>query len=314
MTNFTIDEKTSNKSFLEMSKFLKMAGVKNNLFMLRLSNPALQGVDPFTVKDEATQKLVRSECMHNIWYFLREVARLPITGSKEICKYELNPVGMAIAFCVERKINLYINSSRMQGRSTTCLLTNIWNKDRPMDFQYPVAKYKDSRMMISRQSDLRKLLPEYLQDYYKYDATSSHSVAKTKYFYDIECRDTAEYEKKLTDCIVKSKHDFLENYEDDKDDLIIIESSYAPVLLSPSLLTLATKYTWDPLKLYGCSSPWFIHIELDVDRCGLTEEEKDKFKKALDPAMHFRNKCENPAIEEIDWYACEFELKRRYPF
>jgi len=28
------NEQTENKSFLEMSKFLKMSGVKNNMFML----------------------------------------------------------------------------------------------------------------------------------------------------------------------------------------------------------------------------------------------------------------------------------------
>lgn len=77
------DVKTKNISFLKMSKYLREKNVKNNKFMLTLYDETLQGIDPYR-RDLTVEQQVRifRECSRNLWYFLREVIRVPADGAQ----------------------------------------------------------------------------------------------------------------------------------------------------------------------------------------------------------------------------------------
>lgn len=59
---------TKNKSFLDMHRYLKSIGVKNNEFMLTLIDPDLDGIDPHdpTLNTFYKQKILR-EVLCNYW-------------------------------------------------------------------------------------------------------------------------------------------------------------------------------------------------------------------------------------------------------
>lgn len=71
---------TKNTSFLRVHESLKQAGVKNNTFMLTLSNPELENVNPRNVAlPRETRAAILAEIVENPWYYLREVVRIELT-------------------------------------------------------------------------------------------------------------------------------------------------------------------------------------------------------------------------------------------
>lgn len=82
-----LQKSTKNKSFLDMHRYLKATGRKNNAFMLALIDPDLEGINPHdkNLNVYYKQKIFR-ECLCNYWYYLREVVRIPDQG-KSIAAY-----------------------------------------------------------------------------------------------------------------------------------------------------------------------------------------------------------------------------------
>ncbi len=61
-----IDFKTKNITFIKMAKLLKDMGIENHLFMLALTQPELQGIDPHDPNLTEEQKLrIAYECKIN---------------------------------------------------------------------------------------------------------------------------------------------------------------------------------------------------------------------------------------------------------
>lgn len=85
---FIVDMGTKNESFVKTHKELKYFGIKNNAFMLELKDTSLVDVDPFDPNlDETTITRIMLECSKNFWYFVREVARVPIPNSDPVPIY-----------------------------------------------------------------------------------------------------------------------------------------------------------------------------------------------------------------------------------
>lgn len=63
-----IQKSTKNKSFLDMHRYLKATGRKNNTFMLALLDPDLDGINPHdpNLNTFYKQKILR-ECICNYW-------------------------------------------------------------------------------------------------------------------------------------------------------------------------------------------------------------------------------------------------------
>ena len=72
------DYETSNQSFINLNNRLKDMGIANNKQFLLLNNKDLVGVNPWDKNLSETKKgEIIQECENNIWYFLREVIRIP---------------------------------------------------------------------------------------------------------------------------------------------------------------------------------------------------------------------------------------------
>lgn len=71
------DYNTTNKSFLELKETLDHKGIENQEYLL-LMNENLVGVDPWDENLSEHEKAeIVQECELNIWYFLREVLKMP---------------------------------------------------------------------------------------------------------------------------------------------------------------------------------------------------------------------------------------------
>ena len=115
------DTGTSNKSFLQVAMDLKTLGVREWYFMLEIKDPSLINVDPFAVRegtDEPTLtkdqiSRITIECVHNIWYYLREVVRIPDQGSTSGgARYRLDRGNLALNYCMMLNLNVFIEEPR----------------------------------------------------------------------------------------------------------------------------------------------------------------------------------------------------------
>lgn len=159
---------TTNESFLKVHYYLKETGVENNKFMLALLDPDLAGIDPFDrrLNDLYKQKVVR-ECLHNFWYFLREVVRIPSSGAMGSgTKYELTRGNLALNYCMAINLNIFLELPRQQGKTISALcrylyLFNFGTTNSEMAFLN--KKLEDSKLNLQRLKEMRSALPPYLQ-------------------------------------------------------------------------------------------------------------------------------------------------------
>lgn len=158
---------TTNKSFLEMSKFLSDSGIKNNKFMLVLLDPDLARVDPFDPKlPQIMKRKILRECLYNPWYFFRETVRIPDSGQTTGVKFQLNRGNLALLFCLMLNLNIFLEQPRQTGKTISSLcwylyLFNFGTANAEMSFLN--KKFEDSKLNLQRIKDIRSLLPSYLK-------------------------------------------------------------------------------------------------------------------------------------------------------
>lgn len=171
---------TRNKSFLEMSYFLKAKGIKNHRFMLALYDPDLAGVDPYDPQLSLPMKIkVLKECQRNIWYFLRECCRLVSTGSPQGVPYQLNRYNLAYTFLTSLSFNVIGEAPRQVGKTASfeCFLLWYYNFGSANTYITLMNKaYGDAKRNLDDIKNLRALLPSYLQ----MDQTYSEVSGKKK--------------------------------------------------------------------------------------------------------------------------------------
>lgn len=169
--NYIIDWKTSNKSFIDLHRDLKKLGIRNNTFFLRLYDTDLIGVDPFSpILPLEMQLKIFLECIVNPWYFLREVARIPVDG-KPIepgggTQYRIDRNNLATWYLFLNGIDTYASKPRQCGKTQDALLKLnyayhfgarsatilFFNKDASL-----------SKENLARLKDQRDMLPVYMQ-------------------------------------------------------------------------------------------------------------------------------------------------------
>lgn len=157
---------TTNKSFLEMSQYLRDSGIENNRFMLVLLDPDLARVDPHdpSLNRIMKQKVLR-ECIYNPWYFFREVVRIPDSGQASGVKFELSRGNLALLFCLMMNLNTFLEQPRQTGKTMSSLcwylyLFNFGTANAEMSFLN--KKLDDSKLNLQRIREIRALLPSYL--------------------------------------------------------------------------------------------------------------------------------------------------------
>lgn len=102
------DTGTKNKSFLQVAKDLKSLGIKNYYFMLEIKDPYLINIDPYSpnlTQDDVSR--ITTECVKNIWYYLREVCRIPSPGGIPV-HYIANRGNIAQTWCTLHGIDSWL--------------------------------------------------------------------------------------------------------------------------------------------------------------------------------------------------------------
>ena len=158
---------TTNKSFLEIHKFLEDSGIRNNKFMLVLLDPDLARIDPHDPSLNSIMKTkVLRECLYNPWYFFREVVRIPDSGQATGVKFELTRGNLALIFCLMMNLNIFLEQPRQTGKTISSLcwylyLFNFGTANAEMSFLN--KKLDDSTLNLQRVREIRELLPSYLK-------------------------------------------------------------------------------------------------------------------------------------------------------
>lgn len=169
--NAIIHEQTRNESWLFMSDVYGAMGVKNHFFHLALLNPKLKNIDPFDTDLTLPWKVaIAKECNDNPWYFFREVARAPKSGSLNGTPLEANRGNLAVFWCFFNHVGYMLIQIRQTGKSLTDdsldnYVINIAGRKITINKLTKDAKLRASN--IARLKELRDLLPPYLNPYQK---------------------------------------------------------------------------------------------------------------------------------------------------
>lgn len=160
------DVHTKNLSFLKVCKMLRDKGVKNNKFMLRLDNPNLQGVDPYSKNLTPKQKVeIYNECCNNVWYFIREVVLLPSAGQN--IHYEANLGNLTMTYVKEKNKNFVLILPRQHGKTMGEAVFDVWAlcfATTNTNCTYLNKAKGDAVKNIKLFSDIKNLLPKWMLD------------------------------------------------------------------------------------------------------------------------------------------------------
>ena len=158
---------TQNKSFTDMSEYLKSKGIKHHEFMLLLLDPDLARINPRdpNLPQQMKVKVLR-ECMYNPWYFFREICRIPDDGNMNGVPFILHRGNMAMLFCLMLNLNTSVILPRQTGKTQSALawymyLFNFGTTNAEMSFLN--KKFEDSKLNLNRMKAIRDLLPSYLK-------------------------------------------------------------------------------------------------------------------------------------------------------
>lgn len=172
---FIYDITTTNLSFIQTAKDLSQLGIKNNKFFLRLYDPRLVGVDPFSpvLTQEQMQRIIL-ECIRNPWYYLREISRIPEQGSAQGpgsgSKFQLHRANLAATYCFLHNINYYEVIPRQCGKSQSTVSIILWSYlfgTTNSEISFVSKSQKDANDNLKRLKDQKSLLPLFLQQRYQ---------------------------------------------------------------------------------------------------------------------------------------------------
>lgn len=171
------DWKTKNQSFLELHEDLKILGVDNNKFFLRLFDPDLQGIDPFLPNlPPDLQIKIWFETWINPWYFLREISRIPEDGKAiEIgggSEFKIDRTSVACWFLFLNGIDHYESKPRQCGKTQDALAKQLyafnWGSVST-NFLFFNKDFPQAKVNLYRLKCQREMLPAFLHMSYAYD-------------------------------------------------------------------------------------------------------------------------------------------------
>lgn len=159
---------TTNKSFVDMHFYLKRIGIRNNKFFLALYDSGLAGIDPRDPSlSLALKQRVLRECIINYYYFIREVVRIPQSGSGGMgARYELNRGNLALSFLTDLNFNIFLEMPRQTGKTVGTLVRYLWCFQFGTSNSEIMFVHKDhggSKRNLKELKEFRDMLPSYLQ-------------------------------------------------------------------------------------------------------------------------------------------------------
>lgn len=175
--NAGIDILTKNESFVRMAALYKNMGVANHAWPLALYDQDLSGVDPFDPNlSEEMQVKVITETSCNLWYHLREIARIPQDGSTTPSVYMANRGNMALSWAFICNIDIVLIMPRQCGKSVSTDTLMLWIMDISGRNNNIHLLTKDIQLRvknIKRLKSQRSTLPWYLQTLTSKDADNT---------------------------------------------------------------------------------------------------------------------------------------------
>jgi hypothetical protein len=163
---YIIDTKTRNISFIQTAKDLKVLGIKNHLFFLKLYDPSLQGLDPYNpLLPEDTIIRIINECLINPYYFLREVARIPDQGGTGV-PFILHRGNLAFIWCTLTGLQSYVIEPRQTYKTQSALAILLWAYlvgTTNSEFMFTNKEQDAANENLDKLKKQRDLLPLYLQ-------------------------------------------------------------------------------------------------------------------------------------------------------
>lgn len=178
---------TKNKSFIDLHKDLKKLGIKKNKFFLALYDTALMDVDPFAmVVPLELQARIAREIIRNPWYYLREIARIPVDG-KPICPGGGSPFlidrnSLASWYLFLNGIDHYDSKPRQCGKTQNALQEINYAYNFGAISANILLANKDltlNKMNLARLKAQRDMLPIYLQAKNVFDIDSRKILKET---------------------------------------------------------------------------------------------------------------------------------------
>lgn len=157
---------TSNKSFLQVARDLQQLGIKNYYFMLEIHDYSLVDVDPYSPNLTREQvSRIMNECTRNIWYYLREICRIPTQGGVGV-PFKANRGNIAQTWCVMHGIDSWLTLPRQQGKTQSILAVFAWAYSfgtSSSNFIFVNKDGNNAKENLQRLKDQIDLLPEYLR-------------------------------------------------------------------------------------------------------------------------------------------------------
>lgn len=173
---FIYDIYTKNISFLSVSRDLKILGIKNNKFFLKLYDTSLIGVDPYSpnLTNEQIARIT-NECVRNPWYFIREVSRIPdeggANGPGSGMKFQLNRANLAMIWCFLHHIDFYLVIPRQTGKTQSAIAILLWAYlfgTTNSQFTFLNKSQEDCNNNLSRFKAQKDRLPMWMQQKYAF--------------------------------------------------------------------------------------------------------------------------------------------------
>lgn len=179
------DIHTKNLSFLEVSKLLRSSGVKNNKFMLELYDESLSGVDPYSDKLTTTQKIgIYRECCRNVWYFIREVVRLPADGA--VIPYNLNLGNCTMTYLKAKNKSFILILPRQSGKTMGEVVFDVWSLcfvTKNTNIIYLNKGKSDAVKNLKLFKDVKSLLPKWMMEMFIEDPKKDIDNQENKLIY-----------------------------------------------------------------------------------------------------------------------------------
>lgn len=118
------DFDTDNESFILTALELKEVGVKNWFMCLEVKFPnfGVQNIDPYdpNISSEDVAKVIM-ECKNNVWYYLREVVRIPVGGTtSDAPRLILTRASHATTWCCINSLDFLLSQPRQTYKTTIC--------------------------------------------------------------------------------------------------------------------------------------------------------------------------------------------------
>lgn len=173
---------TKNKSFLITAQELKTLGIKCYYFMLEVKYPHLgvQDIDPNNPDITAEEiAKIHMENKANVWFWLRECAKIPVKGAPKPYPLELHRASCAATWCYQHNIDFLLCQPRQTWKTTIiellCTYAFIY-EFKNVDIPFMHLRERDVVRNAEMFRDYIEALPPYMNPFYNKRRPGTKSI------------------------------------------------------------------------------------------------------------------------------------------